>query len=138
MEWRFVKNGEVDFAAVEQALEVLFPEDFKQCVAQYNGGRPTPNRFDSSTHRETVMKSLLSFRLADKGNVLDVFGWIRNRLPRKVIPFANTPSGDYLCFDYRASQPNVVLWDHERASLDPEDALSFVADSFTALISKLY
>lgn len=138
MEWRFVKTRKVDFAGLEQALGVIFPADYKQCVAQYNGGRPTLNRFDSTTHREIMMKALLSIHPADKGNVLDVFNWIRDRLPGEVIPFANTPSGDYVCFDYRGSAIQVVFWDHERASQDPEAALSFVAPTFTDLLCQLY
>ncbi|WP_338390700.1 SMI1/KNR4 family protein [Bacillus atrophaeus] len=63
-----------------------------------------------------------------------------HRLVDKIIPFATDAGGNLFCFDYRMSsqEPVIVFWDHEIAYEDKESSISYVCDSFTELINKLY
>ncbi len=57
----------------------------------------------------------------------------------KVIPFAEDPFANMLCFDYRKNdQPKVVFWNHEKACDDKESAISYVCSTFTELMSMLH
>lgn len=69
-----------------------------------------------------------------------MFEAVVDRLPSNVIPFAETPGGDLICFDYSNDDTNpiVVYWDHELGFEDTEKSTCFVATTFEAFIESLY
>ncbi|MCY9419390.1 SMI1/KNR4 family protein, partial [Bacillus inaquosorum] len=90
--------------------------------------------------RESI-NNLLS--IGDPTRPIDLLSTIDNvkdRLVDKIIPFATDAGGNLFCFDYRMSsqEPVIVFWDHEIAYEDKESSISYVCDSFTELINKLY
>lgn len=63
----------------------------------------------------------------------------KDRLIEKVIPFAEDPFGNLLCFDYRNDdQPIIVFWEHEKAFNDKESATIYLCDTFTKLMLMLH
>ena len=84
------------------------------------------------------MNGLLSYDETQPHYILKEYRSIKTRLPRKVYPIGSDPFGNYICFNYRENESNpcIVFWDHEKAS--PKTAISYVCDSFSELISKLY
>ncbi|WP_420976236.1 SMI1/KNR4 family protein [Bacillus vallismortis] len=61
-------------------------------------------------------------------------------MPAKVIPIADDVFGNEICYGFRKgiSSPSIVFRDHEIAYENPDGALSYICDSFTELINKLY
>ncbi len=61
-----------------------------------------------------------------------------------MLPFADDPGGNLLCFDWRKAKtptsPVVVFWDHEHEDLEGEDLdrpLLYICDTFTDLPNSL-
>lgn len=144
IEWytRMDSVGDEEISEVEDLLGIKFPDDYKECVKKYHGGCPKPEAFDFKKRKEAVFSRLLTFDPDDTDyyipNNLD---WIKDRLVNNIYPFAEDPFGNFICFDYReesTQSPKVVFWDHEVAFQSPEEAISYICDSFTELIYKLY
>lgn len=64
-----------------------------------DGGYTKPNRFDFNDNEE-VFNNLLSFDEEDCSNIIDTYNDIKDRLIGRVIPFAEDPFGNMICFDY--------------------------------------
>ncbi|MGG1639101.1 SMI1/KNR4 family protein [Paenibacillus sp. NRS-1760] len=128
-----------EILTVEKKLDISFPSDFVECAKLNNGGQPVPDTFDLQGRRGAVFNALLSLNIDESRNILSVYENIKTRLPRNIYPFADDPFGNYLCFDYRDStSPVVVFWDHEHADNGQAAALSYVCNSFSQLLNKLY
>lgn len=135
------ENGDVEESAisrVETIFNVEFPKDYIECIMKNDGMYPKPDRFTLNGNEE-VFNNLLSFDEEDSGNIIDTYNYVKDRLVKKVIPFAEDPFGNLICFDYRNNgQPIIVFWDHEKAFNDKESAMSYLCDSFTDLLSMLH
>jgi hypothetical protein len=122
---------------VETIFEIKFPKDYIECVMKNDGGYPMPNRFTLNEHEE-VFNKLLSLQEVSY-NIIDTYNNVKDRLINGVIPFAEDPFGNLLCFDYRKSkQPNIVFWDHEKAFINRNSALCYLCDSFSDLLLLLH
>jgi len=132
--WRYKKGPvlESDFMKIEISFGIQLPELYKEIVRENNGGRPLPNRFDTENNKKRVIKAFLSIDERE-GNLENVYGWIKERIPQQIIPFASDPGGNYLCFDYRSSpvDPSVVFWNHENNSIE---MVSLDFTSFTKMV----
>jgi hypothetical protein len=141
VQWDF-SDGEVSLQVVleiESKLNIKFPKDYVEVATVYNGGTPSLEAFDFEGREEAVFNQLLSFHSDRDSFIVDVRNDVEDRLVDGIYPFADDPFGNLLCFDYRqGGQPTVVFWDHEVASADPVRALTYVAASFTELLTKLY
>ena len=88
---------------------------------------------------------------------MEVYNDYKDTLPKKIIPFAFDPSGNLICFDYKAHEdsPIIVFWEHENAVekevLMLEEGLTedqaeerarenifYVAATFTGISKKLH
>lgn len=134
-------NGKLDMNdiyKVENIFGIKFPKDYVKCILYNNGGYPTHDRFILNGNEE-ILNNLVSLDEKDSNNILDIFNDIKEHLIKNLIPFAEDPFGNLLCFDYRNnSQPSIVFWEHEKAFNDKEMAITYLCISFTELISILY
>lgn len=123
---------------VEAIFGVKFPKDYIEIIRKNDGGYPKPNRYNLNSNEE-VFNNLLSFDEEDSSNMIDTYNDVKDRLIAKIIPFAEDPFGNLICFDYRNNeQPIIVFWDHEKAFNDKESALSYLCNSFTELLLMLH
>ncbi len=122
-----------DIENMEQKLGISFPSDFKEVILKNNGSSPELNVFDTDVSQERVAEYLLSFNQDDKGNILDTYYSIKDRLPEKCIPVMSDPFGNYICFNFsNEDSPKLYFWDHENNSIE------FISDDFTNFLKKLY
>lgn len=140
--WKFPKEvpSEQDIKNVEEKFNITFPLDYIECIKINNGARPKPKTFDFDGHKENIFSSLLSIRSKDKENILEVYEWIKDRLPDNVYPFAKDPFGNYICFKYEKSENNsyIVFWNHEKANDNKQSSIDFICKDFKSLLEKLY
>jgi len=128
----------ITISKVEAIFGVKFPTDYIDIVMKNDGGYPMPDRFNLNDNEE-VFNNLLSFDEEDSNNILDTYYDVKDRLFEEIIPFAEDPFGNLICFDYRqSSQPTVVFWEHETASKDKNAAIKKISDTFTELLDSLY
>lgn len=123
---------------VEYIFGIEFPRDYVECIIKNNGGYPKPNRFNLNGNEE-VFNNFLSFDEEDSSNIINAYNDVKDRLIEKVIPFAEDPFGNLLCFDYRNNeQPIIVFWEHEKAFNNKENAISFICNTFSELLNMLH
>lgn len=142
LNWDF-QEGKIAVAGLEEiqkTLSIRFPDDYVQCAIENNGGTPDKEGFNVSGRGPAVFNYLLSFHKESSIYIIDIYESVRDRLCQGVIPIADDPFGNLICFDFResASNPPIVFWDHEVESLNPDSALFPVCQSFTALLEMLY
>lgn len=134
-------NGKLtveDIDQVEKQLNIKFPQDYIEIVSNNDGGYPYPNKFKLNDNEE-VFNNLISFKEDDYSNIFEVLEDISGSIIKGVIPIAEDPFGNLICFDFRDKlEPNIVFWNHEVAEEDVEKSISFVCKTFTVLLSSLY
>ncbi len=131
--------SEEAIGSVEERLNVRLPADYVECVIQCDGGWPNPHHFSypdpSLGAVETSLGRFLSLDSSKAGSLLDVVDWLSDQLPSGVVPFADEPGGDFICFDFRTSAtPSVVYWMHER---NGDEAIAQLAPNFSAFLDQL-
>ena len=135
------ENDEIELEAiskVEDTLGIKFPKDYIEIIIKNDGAYPKPNRFEANGSEE-VFNNLLSFDEEDCSNIIDTYNDVKDRLIEKIIPFAEDPFGNLICFDYRDNnQPTIIFWEHEKALNNKDLAVSYLCGSFSELLSMLY
>lgn len=138
--WKTVRPATLqDIAKVEQEWGVSLPDDYKSLAVTHQGMAPTPSVLDIG-RGNTVVCELLTLSFDEEhwaSSMLDVYPSIQDYIPRGIYPFAATGAGDFICFDYRSDRnaPKVVFYFTEEAG---EQAIRWVADSFSDFLSKLH
>lgn len=132
MEWKYVKTLETEdnIDEFECLVKYAFPESFRKCVTNYNGGRPSKRVFDTDKRRERELKSFLSFNKEDRENVWKINEWNKSELLDRYIAFAIDNFGNLICFD--ANDDKVIFMDLEGVIIED------IADSFTDFLECLY
>lgn len=124
--------------AVEQAWGIRFPQDYVDCVLTNQGKSPSPGCFAYGGDSSSVVNSLLHYESSPNWDNIEESQRSMSLTdpPAGVYVFAEDPSGNRICFDYRAGgRPSVVMLDY---NAEEENTLVPVANSFTALLEMLY
>jgi len=128
MEWKYVKElkNKTAIDNIEEKSNIKIPEDLKQVIIKYNGGRPEKNVFDTTCSKERVMKSLISYNKDDKENIYLYTGFF----DKKLLPFAVTEFGDLICYNKNTNE--IELYLHE------QDKCEKICDNILEFFNKLY
>lgn len=125
-----------DLAQLEQEWGVKLPEEYKTLVAAYQGMAPLPGVFSVGPKSTGVFNVLLTIKCHEGREgycVRRVHEVLKPYMPKGIFPFAETPGGESICFDYRANpaQPKIVL-------LTVETFIYPIADSLADFLNKLH
>jgi cell wall assembly regulator SMI1 len=131
-------------AAVEHALGIRYPADFRALAPVIHGGAPSPSSF-SYQHREigtvgTSLEVVLSFDPSSDYNVLRTMHALEDGLlPPGVVPFGEDGGGDLIAFDFRTDpdHPSVVYVATADAAETGERHIYPLVDSFTRFLEML-
>lgn len=130
--WKYVKA--LKSANLINEFETLvcyeLPKEFKECVLQYNGGRPERKGFDTDKNKGRELKSFLSFNKEDRETVWKTYEWNKEELADRYLAFAIDNFGNLICFDVRNG--NVIFLNHENLSTE------HIAETFTEFLELLY
>ena len=109
--WKYVKPLENKNVVKEYLRKnnINLPEDMIEVLQKHNGGRPANKRILTSTNREYVFKTLLSYNEGDKETVYSVYPEPFRKLG--LYPIASDAAGNYVCFD--VVNHVYVLYNHE-------------------------
>lgn len=124
-----------DMERLEYAWGVRLPAEYKAVVSQHQGMTPVPNAFKLGRTFLTVT-TLLTVgdvpRWGQAYSAAQTREQFKHFIPEGVFPFAMTPTGEHLCFDYRDSpdEPRVAF-------LSVEAELISVANGFTEFLEGL-
>lgn len=124
-------------AALEHRWGIRFPAAYKSLLKQYQGFAPEPSTFDFGQTSD-VFQCLLHTRETgpySSYSLMDTYEELQDEVPPGVYPFADTPGGNVICFDYRHSeQPRIVHVEHE---LMPGENITLVANNFADFLKML-
>ena len=132
MNWKYVKplTTEKHIDDFECMVRYAFPDDFRKCVKEHNGGFPEFCCFDTERAKERALKSFLSFNKDDRETVWKLYEWSKEMLGDRYVPFALDNFGNLICFD--ADNDHIVFLDHETAQAER------IADTFGSFMDSLY
>jgi hypothetical protein len=119
---------------LERRWGVELPEEYKHLVSQYQGMTPEPGVFKLGEGND-VLSVLLTITVdAERKSysILRVYDRLEPLIPPGIIPFAQTPGGEFVCFDYRESpqRPKIV-------HVSVELLITPIANSFSELLKTL-
>ena len=130
MKWKYVKKlediNELKNFEFENGCQI--PSYLRKCIINYNGGRPERKVFDTAVSKGRMIKKLLSLNYGDVENIWDAYKCMQQE-DRDLIPFANDPGGNFICFNKDSGE--IYLWLHET------DTVEYVAESFEDFLGKL-
>lgn len=132
MEWKYVKSlkSEDLVNEFECLVKYSFPDSFRTCVIENNGGRPNKRTFDTNVRRERELKSFLSFNKEDKETVWKIQEWNTNELEDRYIAFGIDNFGNLICFD--ANNDHIIFINLEKGSIES------IAHDFDSFLKGLY
>ena len=128
MTWRYVKPllEKDSVEKFEASNNVSFPENLKQVLKAYNGGRPSLRYYDLPGNPDREFKCLLSFNRNDAETIYKCFPL--DSSDTSIVPFATDSAGN----KFVVKDGEIWLWEHEA------DSLKYLAGSFTEFILKLH
>ena len=132
MQWKYVKPllSSESISDFETVVKYKFPDDFKKCVLENNGGRPDSRTFDTDRTKERELKSFLSFNKDDIESIWKISEWNKSELSDKYVAFAIDNFGNLICFDIKNN--NIIFLDHETLNTEK------ISDDFTGFLNGLY
>ena len=126
--WKYVKPlvSLESIAEYETLTASPLPDDIKEVIRMYNGGRPSLKYYDLPKEKDKELKTLLSLNRSDIENVFAIYPL--DSANGKLVPFASDPAGNFFVIKER----KIYLWLHE------SDEVVFLAESFTAFLETLH
>jgi hypothetical protein len=139
--WKPYLRGELqpvtaqDLDLLEQQWGVKLPETYKALVTAYQGMTPEPcvMNVGRGTSVFNVLLTMKSHPGQEGYSVRRIHEVLKPHVPAGIFPFAETPGGESICFDYRSApaEPKVVL-------VTVETFIYPIADSLTDLLNQLH
>ncbi|MEH7252520.1 SMI1/KNR4 family protein [Neobacillus niacini] len=132
--WEYRKRPikDSDITRVEIVTGYKLPQEYIDLIRRNHGARPSKKRFNTQKAKGVMLKTFLPITEEYDVNLLNVREWLK--VPAIMVPFASTPYGDYLCFEYFSPEnsPAIVLWIHEKRVKE------FISISFGKFLQDLY
>jgi len=132
-----------DIARIEEKLKVKLPEEYREFLLKYNGGKPIPD----AVRHEGEYLDFVAFFYAARFNIY-ADDLLRNveeyseYILDHYLPFAESPGGDVYCLSLKPDEHgSVYYWDHEMANYDGEpweENMIKLARSFDEFLAGLY
>ncbi|WP_160174377.1 SMI1/KNR4 family protein [Archangium violaceum] len=124
-----------EIGVLEHEWDVLLPDEFKRIISTRQGMTPEFPVFDVDQGTD-VFNTLLTIHEEEKWQEYSarrVFEALKPHVPTGIFPFADTPGGQYICFDYRntPAQPTIVL-------VTVEMDIYPIANSFSEFLEMLH
>lgn len=132
MNWKYVKplKSIKNIDDFECLVKYVFPEEFRKCVIENNGGHPELCCFNTDKAKERALKSFLSFNKNDRETVWNLYEWSKDELADKYVPFAIDNFGNLICFN--VDNDHIVFINHESLSIE------FINSTFAEFVNSLY
>lgn len=114
MEIKCKYNSTTSIENIQKVAEengFIYPKELINLILKCNNGIIIPNKFDATKEQGLEVKTILSYNKEDKETVYSAIKTLRES-GVNFIPFANTPSGDYICLN----GAEVVIWEHETSN----------------------
>ena len=132
--WKVVRplSDETPIKKLESIIGVAIPDDYAECVMENNAGYPSLKAFETTAGTERIFNNLLSLDERKDVNIFNTYESVLDATENKaLLPFAEDPFGNYICFDFSDSAAKVVFWEHETGKSEA------ISAAFTEFLAKL-
>ncbi|ARU54228.1 hypothetical protein OLMES_0120 [Oleiphilus messinensis] len=141
-----------DLTTFERKLASKFPEEFREFLIQFNGGSPIKSTIRFNGANLKIKGATINYFFGFGGsseNIEKSYSNLKYDLPDMLIPFANTPDGNYFLMSLKndSSFGKIYYYDHEFEYDSDEEfnekkgiyptCLSKVAESFGELLEHM-
>lgn len=136
----------------EKKFGYLFPDKYKNLISKHNGLYPKKDTF--KYFDEVIQKDeengIYFYAFANENlrsnycdGIVGDFSYLDEEdFEKGIIPFAGTPNGDFICFDYRdnleSDNPKIVLVHHDADDENGNLIISFLGNNFEEFMDLLY
>lgn len=118
---------------LEEVIGVALPDEYVECVMKNNAGYPSLTRFKTAEGVEHMVDMLLSFDEKKSVNIYNTYQSMLASTGNKwLLPIAEDPFGNYICFIFLGSGTKVVFWDHETGKVET------ISATFAEFLAKLH
>jgi len=128
-----------EVSEIEKELNIKFPEYYLS-VAKHNQGRtPEPCVFKVGEGSD-VFNHLLHFKNTGSYatySILATTKVLSNFLPENIIPIAETPGGNYICYKFCADEQASIVHVNHELPIEHVDCITKVADNFSEFLNRL-
>ncbi len=136
------KISEKDIIKFEEVIRHPLPNDYKDFLLKYNGGRPEPFVFkvDKFEGGENTVHTLLGFnREIESDNLLWSYDTLKDRLPDTLLSIGYSDTDDQICLDLSENNyGKIYLWDFSKeCGKNCFDNVYYIAPSFGELLNML-
>lgn len=128
----------------EQSMGIEIPEEYRQFLLKYNGGRPKPDVFpihNNPVGDKGIMSNFFSVNESDYDSLQKIWKIFKDRIPSGYLPIAHDVGGNLLCMKLSGDDNgSIYFWDHEMELEyeNPNDIpMYFVASSLNELLNRL-
>ena len=134
----FGEANEDDLDDFEEWNDVLLPDDYRDFIMEFNGGKPVPSRLKKIG---TEIDWIYGFHNGpDWASIFFALDTYQGRLPGSCMPIAYDIAGNLIIMSLSKQSLGVVaFWDHENEAQG--DAINYldnvveIADSFTDFLN---
>jgi hypothetical protein len=130
---------ENDLLKFEEKIGTRLPQDFREYLLKYNGGKPIPSDFNIPNLGSNSIHHVYGIHNGpDYLNLESNVEIYKARIPNSLLPFADDPVGNVLCIGISGEvKGQIYFWDHE---LECEDWSSIVkiSDSFSLFLESFF
>lgn len=131
----------------EQLIQSKLPDDYKQFLLKYNGGRPVKNEcfkyvetWDGQSRNTSSGVEWFSSMFNDIKSSNNI---LKGRLPHEMLAIADGFCGNIICLCIKGDNyGKVYYWDHEYEADEDEEPwyenVYLIANSFADFINSLY
>ena len=124
-----------DLSQLEREWGVELPIEYKALVTAYQGMGPLPDGFDVGRGDNVfnVLLTVTSDKEHESYSVRRAYEVLKPLVPAGIFPFADTPGGEFICFDYRNHPlpPKIVL-------VTVQASIHSIADNLSAFLNSLH
>src|SRR5262245_12481319 len=140
-------TSEVALAEFEKRIGSRLPEDYREFLLAYNGGKPKVSKFVFADRTGPYTgSSVRAFAALSAGAHYDLYDYLdtycseeERRVPSEVLPIGEDNFGNLVCLAITGRHVGrVYFWNHE-GETDPAAYRNMdrIADSFSEFLSKL-
>ena len=128
---------------IEGDYDFNFPQQYKDFLLQFNGGRILPRNFtfgDGNYDGSRIDRFLAVYEGAYDNfeNYLRIYKVDAQRLPDNLIPIAHDDGGNLICISASGEDVGALyFWDHEYESDEDEENLFLIAPTFNEFLTSL-
>jgi hypothetical protein len=131
---------EVELNDFERENNIELPNDYRNFLLEFNGGKPKP---DKNENPETIVTYILGMHNGDYyASLYKQIDMFKGRLPLSTFPIATDPFGNLFIMSlHPEGHGHIYFWDHE-GETEYQDGhytenCSFVAYTFSEFINNL-